>query len=168
MELIIWKYKFTDFKFIKFFLFYFGLLRYNRLVTWFKFFDDFILGYLTKWWKDFEFIGYQFSMRRFRRFLFFEIDLGFTFKILFKYLHGLFFRKKKRRFLFYNIDKFYLNDIINFIEFIHSFPIYKVKGFVFTLKRKKLSYFSESFPVPRKKKILETFFLTAKYKARFF
>jgi hypothetical protein len=163
----VWSYKFNDFFFLRN-LVNIQTVFLSNCKVWFSYFDNMLFNYKTLNWKEFEFIGYQYSIKNIARKFFFEIDLGFTFKCLLRRLPILRLRKKKRRFLVYSFDKYYLNSVVKYIEEIHKFPIFKVKGFVFPLKRKKLYYFRESKIPPRRQKILMTFFLTAKYRARFF
>jgi len=91
----IWSYKISNFFFLKNLNLVntiFGLENFNK---WFKYLDLLIFNYKTLNWKEFEFIGYQYSIKNIARKLFFEIDLGFTFKCLLRRLPILRLKKKK-------------------------------------------------------------------------
>jgi ribosomal protein L6P/L9E len=166
----IWKYKGINLERYKTFnmISNIVLVKQKKIKLWLLNFDDVITGLQTTFWKEFELIGYQYSIKNIKKKAFLEIDLGFSFNTLLKLHPAIYLRKKKRRYVLYSYEKNTLNLFVNFLNKLHIFPLFKVKGFIFQNPRKRLNYFSYNKPIAKRNEILEAFFLTTKFRTRFF
>lgn len=127
------------------------------------------LGFFSKFWYEFELIGFQYFLKKSSKRSHVEIDIGYSFNLMLKFSKTFKLRKKKKRIFIFDLDFFIIKRVETLLMNLHVFPYYKVKGFIYKeQKMRRGGYFNIKFLKPKKQKILETFFLTAKYRQRFF
>lgn len=127
------------------------------------------LGFISRFWYEFELIGFQYFLKRSSKRSHVEIDIGYSFNLMLKFNKTFKIKKKKKKIFIFDLDFFLVKKIEMLFMNLHKFPYYKVKGFVHKEKKmRRGGFFLIKAFSPKKQKILENFFLTAKYRQRFF
>lgn len=127
------------------------------------------LGFFSKFWYEFELIGFQYFLKRSSKRSHVEIDIGYSFNLMLKFNKTFKLKKKKKRIFIFDFDFFLIKKIETLLMNLHIFPYYKIKGFIYKEQKfRRGGYFLSKFLGSKKQKILENFFLTAKYRQRFF